>query len=181
MLIKWSTNKTVSETKPAHDEVAKKAYAIYLKEGHPQGHAEQNWLEAETQLQHTGSGHPDRHGHHDHHAHMAADDKVLIKPGEKIPADGVIVAGESSVNEAMLTGESTPVARKTGGKVIGGSINGEGSLTIEVKVSPLQIFLGQFKSLIIWILIAAGVISGALARHAQQQRKTEPDEYAKPA
>jgi len=60
---------------------------------------------------------------------LAVDDKVLIKPGEKAPADGVIVEGESSVNEAMLTGESTPVTRTTGGKVIGGSINGEGSLT----------------------------------------------------
>jgi len=43
---------------------------------------------------------------------LAMDDKVLIKPGEKIPADGVIVEGESSVNEAMLTGESTPVTKK---------------------------------------------------------------------
>jgi Cu2+-exporting ATPase len=64
---------------------------------------------------------------------LAVNDKVLIKPGEKIPADGVIVDGESSVNEAMLTGESTPAAKKKGEKVIGGSINGEGSLTIEVK------------------------------------------------
>ena len=45
------------ESKPAQDEVAKKAYAIYLKEGRPQGHAEQNWLEAEAQLQHAGSDH----------------------------------------------------------------------------------------------------------------------------
>jgi len=67
---------------------------------------------------------------------LAVDDKVLIKPGEKIPADGVVVEGESSVNEAMLTGESTPVTRKAGGKVIGGSINGEGSLTIEKARSP---------------------------------------------
>lgn len=64
---------------------------------------------------------------------LAVDDKVLVKPGEKIPADGVIVDGESSVNEAMLTGESTPIGKKTGGKVIGGAINGEGALTIEVK------------------------------------------------
>jgi Cu2+-exporting ATPase len=74
---------------------------------------------------------------------MAVDDKVLIKPGEKIPADGVIVEGESSVNEAMLTGESTPVAKKTGGKVIGGAINGEGSLTIEVKSTGKDSFLAQ--------------------------------------
>ena len=79
---------------------------------------------------------------------LAVDDKVLIKPGEKIPADGVIVEGESSVNEAMLTGESTPVAKKAGGKVIGGSINGEGSLTIEVKGTGKDSFLSQVIDLV---------------------------------
>ena len=291
------------ETKPAHDEVAKKAYAIYEKEGRPEGHSEQNWSEAEGKTPQVGSDHPD---HHDHHAHMAADfrkrfwisvlltlpilalspllqtvvglreairfpgdlyvlfgfssavfwyggwpflrglfketkslqpgmmtlvavaittaylyssavvfgltgkmffwelatlvdimllghwiemksvmgaskaleelaklmpsdahklmpdgsvkdvplgelsvdDRVLIKPGEKIPADGVIVDGESSVNEAMLTGESTPVTKKTGGKVIGGAINGEGSLTIEVKGTGKDSFLSQVIDLV---------------------------------
>lgn len=294
------------DTEPAQDEVAKKAYAIYLKEGRPEGHAEQNWLEAEAQIAHAGADHPDHDDHHDHHAHMAADfrkrfwislvltlpilalspmlqelvglreaihfygdvyalfgfssavfwyggwpflkglfeefklhrpgmmtlvsvaittaylysgavvfgltgkmffwelatlvdimlvghwiemksvmgasraleelaklmpsdahklmpdgsvkdvplgelavnDQVLIKPGEKIPADGVIVAGESSVNEAMLTGESTPVAKKTGSKVIGGAINGEGSLTIEVKGTGKDSFLSQVIDLV---------------------------------
>jgi Cu2+-exporting ATPase len=79
---------------------------------------------------------------------LAVDDKVLIKPGEKVPADGVIAAGESSVNEAMLTGESTPVGKKTGGKVIGGSINGEGSLTIEVKGTGKDSFLSQVIDLV---------------------------------
>src|SRR5665648_1159906 len=79
---------------------------------------------------------------------LAVDDKVLIKPGKKIPADGVIVEGESSVNEAMLTGESTPVTKKTGGKVIGGSINGEGSLTIEVKGTGKDSFLSQVIDLV---------------------------------
>ena len=79
---------------------------------------------------------------------LAVDDKVLIKPGEKIPADGAIVDGESSVNEAMLTGESTPVTKKTGGKVIGGSINGEGSLTIEVKGTGKDLFLSQVIDLV---------------------------------
>jgi Cu2+-exporting ATPase len=79
---------------------------------------------------------------------LAVDDKVLIKPGEKIPADGVIVEGESTVNEAMLTGESTPVTKKTGGKVIGGSINGEGSLTIEVKGTGKDSFLSQVIDLV---------------------------------
>ncbi len=79
---------------------------------------------------------------------LAVDDKVLIKPGEKIPADGIIVEGESSVNEAMLTGESTPVSKKTGGKVIGGAINGEGSLTIEVKGTGKDSFLSQVIDLV---------------------------------
>ncbi|OGV46980.1 MAG: copper-translocating P-type ATPase [Lentisphaerae bacterium GWF2_57_35] len=79
---------------------------------------------------------------------LAVNDKVLIKPGEKIPADGVIANGESSVNEAMLTGESTPVTKKTGGKVIGGSINGEGSLTIEVKGTGKDSFLSQVIDLV---------------------------------
>ncbi|HUU14413.1 MAG TPA: copper-translocating P-type ATPase [Terriglobia bacterium] len=79
---------------------------------------------------------------------LAVNDKVLIKPGEKIPADGAIVEGESSVNEAMLTGESTPAPKKTGGKVIGGSINGEGSLTIEVKGTGKDSFLSQVIDLV---------------------------------
>ncbi len=79
---------------------------------------------------------------------LAVDDKVLIKPGEKIPADGVIVEGESSVNEAMLTGESSPVTKKTGAKIIGGSINGEGSLTIEVKSTGKDSFLSQVIDLV---------------------------------
>jgi Cu2+-exporting ATPase len=79
---------------------------------------------------------------------LAVGDKVLIKPGEKIPADGVIVVGESSVNEAMLTGESTPAPKKAGGKVIGGSINGEGSLTIEVKGTGKDSYLSQVINLV---------------------------------
>jgi Cu2+-exporting ATPase len=296
----------VPESKPTHDEVAKKSYSLYLKEGSPQGHAEKNWLEAEAQLQHASATHPDHPDHGDHHAHMAADfrkrfwislvltlpilvlspllqklvglreairfsgdlyvlfglasavfwyggwpflkglfmelksrqpgmmtlvaiaittayvyssavvfgltgktffwelatlvdimllghwiemksvmgaskaleelaklmpsdahklmpdgsvkdvplgelavdDKVLIKPGEKIPADGIVVEGESSVNEAMLTGESTPVTKKTGGKVIGGAINGEGALTIEVKGTGKDSFLSQVIDLV---------------------------------
>ncbi len=79
---------------------------------------------------------------------LAVDDMVLIKPGEKIPADGVIVEGESSVNEAMLTGESKPVSKQAGGKVIGGAINGEGSLTIEVKGTGKDSFLSQVIDLV---------------------------------
>src|SRR5829696_9129644 len=59
-------------------------------------------------------------------------DVVLIKPGEKIPADGLVVEGRSYVNESMLTGESVPVPKEKGEKVIGGAINGDGSLRIKV-------------------------------------------------
>lgn len=79
---------------------------------------------------------------------LAVDDKVLVKPGEKVPADGTIFDGESSVNEAMLTGESTPVSKKAGGQVIGGSINGEGALSIEVKGTGQDSFLSQVIDLV---------------------------------
>ena len=68
-------------------------------------------------------------------------DKILVKPGEKIPADGKIVEGLTSVNESMLTGESRPVTKKIGEVVIGGSINGEGSVTIMVKKTGKDSFL----------------------------------------
>lgn len=300
------TAKDEPPAKPTQEDVAKAAYAIYTKEGKPQGHAEQNWLAAEVQLQHADSKHPDEHGHFYHHAHMTADfrqrfwislaltlpilaltpmlqklaglhevigfsgdtyvlfgfssavfwyggwpfikglfhelkthkpgmmilvtvaittayvyssavvfgltgkmffwelaalvdimllghwiemksvmgaskalealaklmpsdahklmpdgsvnevplielavgDKVLIKPGEKIPADGVIVDGESSVNEAMLTGESALVSKTTGSKVIGDAINGEGSLTIEMKGTGKDSFLSRVIDLV---------------------------------
>jgi Cu2+-exporting ATPase len=61
------------------------------------------------------------------------EDKLLIKPGEKIPADGIIVKGNSYINESMLTGESKPVEKSKGDKLIGGSINGDGSLEVEVR------------------------------------------------
>ncbi|MBZ0204058.1 MAG: copper-translocating P-type ATPase [Ignavibacteria bacterium] len=75
-------------------------------------------------------------------------DKVLIKPGEKIPADGVVIDGDSSINESMLTGESKPVSKSKGNNVIGGSINGEGSLTIEVKKTGSDSFLSQVIELV---------------------------------
>ncbi len=71
------------------------------------------------------------------------EDKLLIKPGEKIPADGRIIEGKTSVNEAMITGESKPVSKGEGDEVIGGSINGEGSLKIVVEKTGDETFLSQ--------------------------------------
>lgn len=79
---------------------------------------------------------------------LVAGDRVLVKPGEKIPADGDVVGGESSVNESMLTGESNPVNKNPGAKVIGGAINGEGSLTVEVKRTGKESFLSQVIDLV---------------------------------
>jgi Cu2+-exporting ATPase len=75
-------------------------------------------------------------------------DNVLVKPGEKIPADGEVVDGETSVNESMLTGESVPVSKIKGAKVIGGSVNGEGSITAEVKKTGKDSYLSQVIELV---------------------------------
>ncbi len=69
--------------------------------------------------------------------------KLLIKPGEKIPADGKIFEGKSSINEAMITGESKPVSKGEGDNVVGGSINGKGSIKIEVEKIGDETFLSQ--------------------------------------
>jgi Cu2+-exporting ATPase len=74
---------------------------------------------------------------------LQSGDKVVIKPGEKIPADGKVVEGQTSVNEAMITGESKPVEKSQGNKVIGGAINGEGSITIEVEKTGKDSYLSQ--------------------------------------
>lgn len=70
-------------------------------------------------------------------------DRVLVKPGEKVPTDGLIVEGESSLNEAMLTGESTPVRKHKGAEAIGGSVNGENTLTLEIKKTGDETYLSQ--------------------------------------
>ncbi|HKJ81283.1 MAG TPA: heavy metal translocating P-type ATPase, partial [Ignavibacteriaceae bacterium] len=75
-------------------------------------------------------------------------DKLVIKPGEKIPADGEIVKGDTSVNESMLTGESKPVSKNKGDEVIGGSINSEGSITIEVKKTGKDSFISKVIELV---------------------------------
>jgi len=87
-------------------------------------------------------------------------DRVLVKPGEKIPVDGVIVDGHTSVDEAMLTGESKPVEKAQGAAVIGGSVNGESAITVEVARTGDETYLAQ-------------VI--ALVRQAQESRSRSQD------
>ncbi|MBI2595045.1 MAG: heavy metal translocating P-type ATPase, partial [Candidatus Colwellbacteria bacterium] len=74
--------------------------------------------------------------------------RVLVKPGEKVPIDGVVLEGASSVNEAMITGESKPVFKKPGAKVVGGTINYDGSLTVEVTKTGKETALSQIMDLI---------------------------------
>jgi Cu2+-exporting ATPase len=79
---------------------------------------------------------------------LKAGDKVLIKPGEKIPIDGIVFEGGSDVNEAMITGESVPVQKKDGDEIIGGSINGEGILKFKVSKVGDETFLSQVIKLV---------------------------------
>lgn len=75
-------------------------------------------------------------------------DLVLVKPGEKIPVDGAVIEGKTSVNESMLTGESKPVTKKAEDNVIGGSINGEGSISVEVRKIGSETYLNQVIELV---------------------------------
>ncbi len=79
---------------------------------------------------------------------LTAGTQVLVRPGERVPADGKVVHGQSTVNEAMLTGESMPVEKSVGTRVIGGSINGEGSMTVEVDQAGEDSYLSQVIGLV---------------------------------
>ena len=75
-------------------------------------------------------------------------EQILVKPGEKIPIDGVVYAGSSSVNEAMVTGEVTPVDKASGDEIIGGSINGDGILKFKVSKTGDDTFISQVIKLV---------------------------------
>jgi Cu2+-exporting ATPase len=79
---------------------------------------------------------------------LQKDDIILIKPGEKVPADGIIVKGESYLNESMLTGESKPVKKGLENKVIGGSLNGNGSLKVKVEHTGKDSYLNKVITLV---------------------------------
>jgi Cu+-exporting ATPase len=75
-------------------------------------------------------------------------DRVLVLPGERIPVDGLILLGSSHVDESLLTGESAPVKKTVGLKVIGGSLNGEGVLVIEAQAVGVESVLSKIISLV---------------------------------
>lgn len=75
-------------------------------------------------------------------------DVVLVKPGEKMPADGTVEEGESYLNESMLTGESKPVGKVKGDRVIGGSINENGSLKVRVEHTGEESYLKKVINLV---------------------------------
>ena len=79
---------------------------------------------------------------------VSVGDVVTVKPGGRVPADGIIVDGESEVNEAMITGESAPVAKKSGSKVIAGTINGDGAFNMKVTEVGERTFLAGVMRLV---------------------------------
>jgi len=79
---------------------------------------------------------------------LKAGDLVLVKPGEKIPTDGTITGGRTTVNQALLTGESQPVDKGPGDEVLGGAVNGESAITVRVTRTGAETYLAQVIDLV---------------------------------
>jgi Cu+-exporting ATPase len=75
-------------------------------------------------------------------------DRLLVRPGERIPVDGIVREGSSTVDESMLSGEPLPIEKKTGEKIFGGTINGEGLLTFEAQAVGKDTVLAQIIRLV---------------------------------
>src|SRR3989442_13456743 len=97
---------------------------------------------------------------------LRQDDLVLVKPGERIPADGEITEGRTTVNQALLTGESQPVEKDRGDAVLGGAVNGEAAITLRITRTGAETYLAQ------------GI---ELVRRAQQTRSRTQDLPNRPA
>ena len=97
-------------------------------------------------------------------ADLRPGDRVSIRPGERVPTDGVVVEGRTSVNESMLTGESRPVEKTVGSSAIGGSINGEGAVTVEVQRTGEETYLAQ----------VIGLVRQAQESRSRTQRLADP-------
>src|SRR5438552_3445941 len=81
-------------------------------------------------------------------ARLVVGDVVLVRPGEKVPIDGVVLEGESSANEALVTGESRPVPKREGDEVLGGTLNGDGVLRVRVTKTGGETALAQIMNLV---------------------------------
>ena len=81
-------------------------------------------------------------------AQVQLEDTVLVRPGERIPVDGIVIEGTSSVDESMLSGEPLPVDKHAGDKVVGGTINGEGLLTFKAEAVGKDTVLAQIIRLV---------------------------------
>jgi P-type Cu2+ transporter len=79
---------------------------------------------------------------------LQKDDLIMVKPGEKVPVDGIVTEGESYVDESMLTGESKPVKKEKESNVIGGAINSNGSLTVKVVSTGKDSYLSKVVKLV---------------------------------
>jgi Cu+-exporting ATPase len=80
--------------------------------------------------------------------HVHVGDRLRVRPGEKVPVDGVVVEGRSSLDESMLTGEPVPVEKQAGDKVIGATINGNGSLVMRAEKVGAQTVLSQIVQMV---------------------------------
>jgi P-type Cu2+ transporter len=90
----------------------------------------------------------DEHIHDMPVSQLKIGDMVMVKPGEKVPVDGIVTEGESYVDESMLTGESKPVKKEKDSKVIGGAVNSNGSLTIKVVSTGKDSYLNKVVKLV---------------------------------
>src|SRR6266404_2242524 len=79
---------------------------------------------------------------------LRQDELVLVKPGERIPADGAITEGRTTVNQALLTGESQPVEKSPGDAVLGGAVNGEAAITARITRTGAETYLAQVIELV---------------------------------
>ncbi len=79
---------------------------------------------------------------------LRQDDLVLVKPGERIPADGAITEGRTTVNQALLTGESQPVEKGPDDAVLGGAVNGEAAITLRITRTGAETYLAQVIELV---------------------------------
>ncbi|MCD2512445.1 heavy metal translocating P-type ATPase [Comamonas endophytica] len=81
-------------------------------------------------------------------AEVMVGDRIVVRPGERVPVDGILLEGQTQVDESMLTGEPLPVSRETGDALTGGSINGEGRIVLEVRAVGSETVLARIIRLV---------------------------------